>query len=108
MGTASTMRLATFNIPHRRDPADDQVGGAPSAAAIAGLDAEVRALREVDRTHPRSHGAGLTAVAAGAMGAEEHRFVAAMAGSPGAAWVAATGEEQPDAATYGVALLSRH
>jgi endonuclease/exonuclease/phosphatase family metal-dependent hydrolase len=42
------------------------------------------------------------------MGAEEHRFVAAMTGSPGAAWVAATGEEQPDAATYGIALLSRH
>ena len=52
--------------------------------------------------------ADLTTVAAEAMGAVEHRFAAAMSGSPGATWVAATGEEQPDAATYGVALLSRH
>jgi endonuclease/exonuclease/phosphatase family metal-dependent hydrolase len=42
------------------------------------------------------------------MGARDHRFVAALSGVPGATWVAATGEEQPDAATYGVALLSRH
>jgi endonuclease/exonuclease/phosphatase family metal-dependent hydrolase len=108
MGTATQMRLATFNILHGRNPADDQVDVATYAAAIAGLDAEVLALQEVDRNQPRSHGADLTAVAAEAMGAPEHRFVAAMTGSPGAAWVSATGEEQPDAATYGVALLSRH
>jgi endonuclease/exonuclease/phosphatase family metal-dependent hydrolase len=41
------------------------------------------------------------------MGATEHRFVAALAGTPGATWMAATGEEQPDSAGYGVALLSR-
>jgi endonuclease/exonuclease/phosphatase family metal-dependent hydrolase len=62
----------------------------------------------VDRNQPRSHGADLTAVAAEAMGAMDHRFVAAMTGSPGAAWVAATGDEAPDAATYGIALLSRY
>jgi endonuclease/exonuclease/phosphatase family metal-dependent hydrolase len=62
----------------------------------------------VDRNQPRSHGADLTAVAAEAMGAVDHRFVAAMTGSPGAAWMAATGAEQPDAATYGIALLSRY
>ena len=65
------------------------------------------ALQEVDRNQPRSHNADLTAVAAEAMGAREHRFVAALAGSPGATWMAATGEEQPDAAAYGVAMLSR-
>jgi endonuclease/exonuclease/phosphatase family metal-dependent hydrolase len=102
------MRVATFNILHGRNPADDLVDVATYATAIAGLDAEVLALQEVDRNQPRSHGADLTAVAAEAMGARDHRFVAAMSGSPGAAWVAATGEEQPDAATYGVALLSRH
>jgi endonuclease/exonuclease/phosphatase family metal-dependent hydrolase len=102
------MRLATFNILHGRNPADDVVDVDVYAGAISTLDADVLALQEVDRNQSRSHGADLTAVAAEAMGAVEHRFVAAMTGSPGAAWVAATGEEQPDAATYGVALLSRH
>jgi endonuclease/exonuclease/phosphatase family metal-dependent hydrolase len=102
------MRVATFNILHGRNPADDQVDVATYAAAITELDADVLALQEVDRNQHRSHGADLTAVAAEAMGARDHRFVAAMTGSPGAAWVAATGEEQPDAATYGIALLSRH
>jgi endonuclease/exonuclease/phosphatase family metal-dependent hydrolase len=102
------MRVATFNILHGRNPADDVVDVATLSAAIAGLDADVLALQEVDRNQPRSHMADLTAIAAEAMGAAEHRFAAAMTGSPGATWVAATGEEQPDAATYGVALLSRH
>jgi endonuclease/exonuclease/phosphatase family metal-dependent hydrolase len=101
------MRVATFNILHGRDPALDVVDVATLGSAIAGLDADVLALQEVDRNQARSHGADLTAVAAEAMGAVDHRFVAAMTGSPGAAWVAATGEEQPDAATYGIALLSR-
>jgi endonuclease/exonuclease/phosphatase family metal-dependent hydrolase len=102
------MRVATFNILHGRNPADDVVDVQTLGSAIAGLEADVLALQEVDRNQPRSHGADLTAVAAEAMGAVDHRFVAAMTGSPGAAWVAATGEEQPDAATYGIALLSRH
>src|SRR5262245_59186819 len=102
------MRVATFNILHGRNPADDVVDVGTLGSAIAGLDADVLALQEVDRNQPRSHMADLTAVAAEAMGAGEHRFVAAMSGSPGATWEAATGEEQPDAATYGVALLSRH
>src|SRR4051812_50123513 len=53
-------------------------------------------------------GADLTAVAAEAMGAPEHQFVAALAGTPGGTWMAATGEEQPGSATYGIALLSRY
>ena len=66
------------------------------------------ALQEVDRNQPRSANADLTAVAAEAMGAAEHRFVAALSGSPGATWIGATGDEQPDSAAYGVALLSRY
>lgn len=103
-----TLRLATFNILHGRNPADDQVDLDTFAAAVAGLDADVLALQEVDRNQPRSHSADLTAVAAEAMGAVDSRFVAAMSGTAGATWVAATGAEQPDAAAYGVALLSRH
>ncbi len=46
-------------------------------------------LQEVDRNQPRSQHADLTAIAAEAMGATEHRFVAALSGTPGA-WSAAT------------------
>ncbi len=102
------MRVATFNILHGRSPDDDRVDVERYAEAVRTLDADVLALQEVDRNQPRSAGADLTAVAAEAMGAVEHRFVAALSGSPGSTWMAATGEEQPDAAAYGIALLSRH
>ena len=104
----TTMRLATFNILNGRCPTDDHVDPDLLRNAVRELDADVLALQEVDRNQPRSAHADLTAIAAEAMGAEEHRFVAALAGSPGATWTAATGEEQPDAAGYGIALLSRH
>jgi endonuclease/exonuclease/phosphatase family metal-dependent hydrolase len=102
------MRLATFNILHGRHPADDHVDPALLAAAVRELDADVVALQEVDRNQARSAHADLTAVAAEAMGAVDHRFVAALDGSPGATWTAATGDQQPDAAAYGIALLSRY
>jgi endonuclease/exonuclease/phosphatase family metal-dependent hydrolase len=101
------MRLATFNILHGRSPVDDRVDVDRFAAAVRSLDADVLALQEVDRNQARSANADLTSVAAQVMGAEEHRFVAALAGSPGATWMAATGEEQPDSAAYGIALVSR-
>ena len=102
------MRLATFNILHGRSPADDRVDIERYATALRGLDADVLALQEVDREQDRSHHADLTAVAAEAMGAVAHRFVAAIAGTPGATWMAATGREQPGTAEYGIALLSRY
>jgi endonuclease/exonuclease/phosphatase family metal-dependent hydrolase len=102
------VRLVTFNILHGRSPADGAVDVPRFAQAVRGLDADVLALQEVDRHQERSAGADLTAVAAEAMGAVEHRFVAALSGTPGATWLAATGEEQPDSAAYGIALLSRY
>jgi endonuclease/exonuclease/phosphatase family metal-dependent hydrolase len=102
------MRLATFNILHGRSPADDRVDLDRFARAVRSLDADVLALQEVDLDQPRSQLADLTAVAADAMRASAHRFVAALAGTPGATWIAATGEEQPGTAAYGIALLSRH
>lgn len=42
------------------------------------------------------------------MGATAHRFVAALAGTPGATWSAATEQDVPGQASYGVALLSRY
>lgn len=102
------MRLVTFNILNGRSMHDREVDVDVFRRAVKDLDADVLALQEVDRNQQRSHGHDFTAVAAEAMGAPEHRFVAALAGSPGATWEAATGEEQPDAAGYGIALLSRY
>jgi len=101
------VRLATFNILHGRSQADDRVDLDRFAEAISSLDADVLALQEVDRYQSRSSDADLTALAAEAMGAPEHRFVAALSGVPGATWMAAVGDEQPDSAAYGIALLSR-
>jgi endonuclease/exonuclease/phosphatase family metal-dependent hydrolase len=102
------VRLATFNILHGRSPDDDRVDLSRFADAVRSLDADVLALQEVDRGQPRSSGADLTAVAAEAMDAADSRFVAALAGTPGATWSRATGREQPGSAAYGIALLSRH
>jgi endonuclease/exonuclease/phosphatase family metal-dependent hydrolase len=102
------MRLATFNILHGRSLPDDVVDLDRLRSVVKDIDADVLALQEVDVDQPRSQLADLTAVAAEAMGAVSHRFVAALAGTPGATWLAATGEEQPGTAAYGVALLSRY
>jgi endonuclease/exonuclease/phosphatase family metal-dependent hydrolase len=102
------VRIATFNILHGRSPEDGRVDVDRLAASVKALDADVLGLQEVDRDQPRSLGADLTAVAAEAMGAPEHQFVAALHGTPGGTWMAATGEEQPGSATYGIALLSRY
>src|SRR5215218_7191971 len=107
-GHRAYVRIATFNILHGRSPVDDRVDVELLASAVRKLDADVLGLQEVDRDQPRSLGADLTAVAAEAMGAVDSQFVAALSGTPGGTWMAATGDEQPGSATYGVSLLSRY
>ncbi len=102
------MRIATFNILHGRSLEDGRVDVDRLAAGVKSLDADVLGLQEVDRDQPRSLGADLTAVAAEAMGAVDSQFVAALSGTPGGTWMAATGEEQPGSASYGISLLSRY
>jgi endonuclease/exonuclease/phosphatase family metal-dependent hydrolase len=102
------VRIATFNILHGRSLEDGQVDVDRLAEAVKTLDADVLGLQEVDRDQPRSQGADLTAVAAEAMGAVDSQFVAALSGTPGGTWMAATGDEQPGSASYGIALLSRY
>ncbi|OBI74416.1 endonuclease/exonuclease/phosphatase family protein [Mycobacterium asiaticum] len=101
------MRVATFNILHGRTVGDG-VDLEKLRECVRRLDPDVLALQEVDFDQPRSGRADLTAAAAEAMNAVEHRFVAAIAGTPGATWMAATGREQPGTAAYGIALLSRY
>jgi endonuclease/exonuclease/phosphatase family metal-dependent hydrolase len=102
------MRMATFNILHGRSVHDGAVHLDRLVDAVKQLDPDILALQEVDLDQPRSGNADLTAVAAEAMGAISHRFVAAISGTPGATWMAATGREQPGTAAYGIALLSRY
>lgn len=102
------MRLATFNILHGRSLQDGVVDPDRLAEAVRRLDPDVLALQEVDRAQPRSNLADLTAVAAEAMGAVTQRFAAALVGTPGAAWMAATEDDVPGSAAYGIALLSRY
>jgi endonuclease/exonuclease/phosphatase family metal-dependent hydrolase len=100
------LRVATFNILHGRT-----VGGVVDPArlrdGIRRLKPDILALQEVDVDQERSGRADLTTVAAEAMDAVSHRFVAAISGTPGGTWIAATGAEQPGSAAYGIALLSR-
>ncbi|EUA05706.1 endonuclease/Exonuclease/phosphatase family protein [Mycobacterium kansasii 824] len=100
------MRVATFNILHGRTVGDG-VEVQRLCDCVRRIDPDVLALQEVDCDQPRSGRADLTAAAAEAMGAVAHRFVAAISGTPGATWMAATGDEQPGTAAYGIALLSR-
>ena len=102
------MRMATFNILHGRSVHDGAVHLDRLVDSVKQLDPDILALQEVDLEQPRSGNADLTAVAAEAMGAVSHRFVAAISGTPGATWMAATGREQPGTAAYGIALLSRY
>jgi len=103
------MRVATFNILHGRSLADGRVDADRLASAIASLDADVLGLQEVDRAQPRSGQVDLTAVAAQAAGASAARFAAALIGTPGETWSAATDrdEDRDGEPAYGVALVSR-
>jgi endonuclease/exonuclease/phosphatase family metal-dependent hydrolase len=101
------VRLVTFNVLHGAST-DGVVDLDRFARAVVALDPDVLALQEVDRGQERSHGADLAQVAAEAMGAATTRFVAAMTGDPRQRWRPASRRPDPDAAAYGVALLSRY
>src|SRR5687768_13990455 len=103
------MRLGTFNLMHGRSLADGLVDAGRVRAAIAGLDADVLGLQEVDRGQHRSGHADLARIAADAMGARDALFVPAVVGTPGEHFRAATDADQDGAEPhYGVALLSRY
>ena len=107
-----TMRLATFNILHGRSLTDGQVDPARLTAAAAELDADVLGIQEVDSGQERTGFLDQTAHVAQAMGALEHRFVAALTGVPGGEWRSAQEQtpalkQAPALSAYGVGLVSR-
>jgi endonuclease/exonuclease/phosphatase family metal-dependent hydrolase len=86
------------------------VDGQRFADAVAALDADVLGLQEVDRGQPRSGGLDLTALAAEALGAADHRFAAALVGTPGERFRPAGLDDDPAGSgepSFGVALISR-
>jgi endonuclease/exonuclease/phosphatase family metal-dependent hydrolase len=103
------VRLVTFNLMHGRSLRDGQVDPVRLAEVVAGLDADVLGMQEVDRDQPRSGGADLAALAAGALGERAaHRFAPTVIGTPGEAFRTVTaadaGVGEPH---YGVALATR-
>jgi len=101
-----SLRLATFNILHGRSLTDGQVDPARLAGAAAQLDADVLGIQEVDCGQERTGFLDQTAHVAQALGALEHRFVAALTGLPGGEWRPAL-EDAPTLPAYGVGLVSR-
>lgn len=103
------VRLATFNLLHGRSLTDGLVDPDRLAAAVAALDADVLALQEVDRDQSRSGKLDLTAIAARALGAPEHRFAAAVVGTPGEQFRPLTHDDDGHGEPlYGVGLVSRY
>jgi len=110
------VRLATWNILHGRSLDDGLVDEVRLRAAIAGLDADVLGVQEVDRGQSRSGGLDLAASVAAGAGARHWRFLAALRGTVDGQWRVpvdaddtsaepAYGSEEP---AYGIALMSRH
>jgi len=102
------MRLVTFNIWNGRSPGVARVDLDRLAHAIRTLAPDILALQEVDQHQPRSLYADLAAIAAEAMGCVDHRFVAALTGSPSGLWAAAGDAAPTTGPAFGNALFSRY
>ncbi|WP_328347057.1 endonuclease/exonuclease/phosphatase family protein [Micromonospora sp. NBC_00421] len=103
------MRLATFNLLHGRSLTDGLVDPDRLTAAVHALDADVLALQEVDRDQSRSGHHDLTSIAAHALGAPEHRFAAAVVGTPGEQFRPLRHDDDGHGEPcYGIGLISRH
>jgi endonuclease/exonuclease/phosphatase family metal-dependent hydrolase len=102
------VRIASFNLLHGRSLHDGQVLAERLHDAAQALAVDVVGLQEVDRGQARSDGRDLTAEVAGALGADDWRFVPALVGTPGSQWRAAVDADDDSAeASYGCGLVSR-
>lgn len=103
------MRLVSFNLLHGRSLHDGLVDGRRLATAVKALNADILALQEVDREQSRSGHLDLTAIAARASNAPEHRFAAAVVGTPGEHFRPLDHDDDGyGEPCYGVGLISRY
>ncbi|RGC66555.1 Endonuclease/Exonuclease/phosphatase family protein [Micromonospora sp. MW-13] len=103
------MRLATFNLLHGRSLTDGLVDPDRLTAAVTTLDADILALQEVDRDQTRSGNLDLTTIAARALNAPEHRFAAAVVGTPGEQFRPLRHDDDGHGEPcYGIGLVTRH
>jgi endonuclease/exonuclease/phosphatase family metal-dependent hydrolase len=111
----SRLRLGSFNLLSGRSPADGVIDADRLIEATRLLDVDVLAVQEVDRHQPRSGGVDQAALIADTLGAVDHRFAAALDGTPGIrGWLPSAAGVRPDGvdstavtAQFGVALISR-
>lgn len=103
------MRLATFNVLHGRSVEDGMVDEARLAQTVTALDTDILALQEVDRDQSRSGHLDLTTIAARALDAPDHRFAAALVGTPGQRFRPLTHDDDGHGEPcYGIGLISRY
>lgn len=105
------VRFATYNIQHGL-ASDGSTDPDRFATAVAALDADVLALQEVERDHPRSGHVDHTAIAARVLGAQAWRFAPTLR-TAGGMWLSAAGSAWRRPAlrrlpSYGIALVSRY
>jgi endonuclease/exonuclease/phosphatase family metal-dependent hydrolase len=102
----TTIRIASYNLLHGLHlDRGGVVDLAAAAEAVAGLEADVVALQEVDRGLPRSGGVDQVAELADRLGMAGV-FCPALLGDPGASWTTVTAGDDGGPG-YGVGLLSR-
>jgi len=109
------IRVGTLNLASGRDASGRSLAAPALAAALAGVDADVLAVQEVDVAQPRSHSVDQPAAVAAALGATDWRYAATLAGTPDPfrSWRPVDPPElrgpddEPAGPRYGIALLSR-
>lgn len=101
------MRLASLNLLHGRSLVDGKVELARLHEAVLALAPDVVGLQEVDRDQPRSHSLDLTREVAGALQADNWRFVPALVGEPGGDWRTSLDGDEDGPPSYGIGLVSR-
>lgn len=105
MPVPAVLRVASYNLLHGISLRSGTVNLDAAAAVVAGLDADVVAVQEVDRGLTRSGGVDQVAVLAERAGLHGV-FAPALRGDPDRSWVVVDGDD-PGGEAYGVGLLSR-
>jgi endonuclease/exonuclease/phosphatase family metal-dependent hydrolase len=111
-GVAGTVRIVGANAAAGLDRHTGVFDIESFAGAVAGLEADVVALQEIDHRLPRSGGVDQAAVVAAACAGDgppwQHRFAAAIDGTPGdPRTFRSAATTLPGEPSYGVALLTR-